>query len=228
MRNASKIIRGVSLGWLVCVGVVLVAQAAILRQLSVREVNIRVPELSGISREVGSWKAVNEQTLEPAVLDFLQPDGYILRDYANPSAGASMNLFVAFFKSLQNTAGPHSPHDCLPGSGWQILTSSVPAFPVQGWEYPAVQVNQYTMQKGNDRILVVYWYQNDRRTWAEEFKAKLTLLPDLIRYRRSDVSLVRLVTSYTEGNLQPALSSARDFTKLLFPSLVTTFQETNK
>ncbi len=209
--------------WLLATAVVLLSQAAILRQLTVREVNIPVPKLDTVPRELGPWEVSSEQSLEQNVLDFLKPDGYLLRDYSNSSRGASMNLFVAFFKSLQNTAGPHSPHDCLPGAGWLITSSAVPTFQAPGWSEP-LQVNQYTMERGADRILVVYWYQNDRHVWAQEFKAKLTLLPDLIRYRRSDVSLVRLVTPLQEGGLNTALATTRDFLNRVFPSLVTTFQ----
>jgi len=132
---------------------------------------------------------------------------------------------VAFFKSLQDSAGPHSPHDCLPGSGWLVTSSVVTKFPAPGSS--GVEVNQYTMEKADERILVVYWYQNDRRVWAEEYKSKLTLLPDLIRYRRSDVSLVRLVTPMHEGGVDQALSNAQEFTSLVFPSLVKSFQETD-
>jgi EpsI family protein len=208
---------------LLAAGLILLGQAAIVRQLSVREVNVRVPELNQLPREYGSWQLSNEQALEPEVLDFLRPDSYTMRDYVNPSRGASMNMFVAFFKSLQNTVGPHSPHDCLPGSGWLITSSAVPTFPAPGWS-EGVPVNQYTMEKGGQRILVVYWYQNDRHVWAEEFRAKLTLLPDLIRYRRSDVSLVRLITPLREGGVDRALANAREFTSLAFPSLVETFR----
>ena len=149
-----------------------------------------------------------------------------MRDYANRASDTTMNVFVAYFKSLQNTAGPHSPHDCLPGSGWLISTSSVPTFPAPGWNED-IQVNQYTMEKAGQKILVVYWYQNDRHVWAEEFRAKLTMLPDLIRYRRSDVSLVRLITPLREGGVDRAVATTKDFTRLIFPSLAKTFREAN-
>jgi len=210
-------------GWLLAAGVVLLCQAGILRQLTVREVNVPVPTLDSLPRELGPWKVSSEQTLDQNVLDFLRPDGYILRDYTDASRNVTMNLFVAFFKSLQNTAGPHSPHDCLPGAGWLITSSSVPTFQAPG-DDQGVPVNLYTMEKNGQRILVVYWYENDRHIWAQEFKAKLTMLPDLIRYRRSDVSLVRLVTSFDEGGLDQALARARAFTGELFPPLVKTFR----
>jgi len=223
MPKRGGIFRVLTKGWLLAAGLVLLGQAAILRQLSVREVNVRVPALEKLPREFGPWKVSSEQTLDQGVLDFLRPDGYILRDYTNASSGVSMNLFVAFFKSLQNTAGPHSPHDCLPGAGWLITSSAVPTFQAPGFNQ-GVEVNQYTMEKAGARILVVYWYENDRHVWAQEFRAKLTMLPDLIRYRRSDVSLVRLVTSFNEGSKDQALKTAREFTSELFPSLVTTFR----
>src|SRR5579864_1624980 len=218
MSRRTGLLGGLAKGGLLAAAVVLIGQAAILRQLSVREVNIRVPALDSVPQEFGGWNLSGEQSLDQGVLDFLRPDGYILRDYANPAYSNSINLFVAFFKSLQNTAGPHSPHDCLPGAGWLIRSSAVPTFQAPGWN-EQLQVNQYTMEKAGERILVMYWYQNDRHVWAEEFKAKLTLLPDLIRYRRSDVSLVRLVTPLEQGGLDNASATARDFINHVFPSL---------
>lgn len=226
MPKKSRILSAAARGWLVAAALVLVAQAAILHQLSVREVNVPVPDLRHFPREFGSWRLANEDSLDPGVVDYLKPDSYILRDYNNPARATTTNLFVAFFKSLQNTYGPHSPHECLPGSGWLITSSSVPTFSVPG-SNDGIAVNQYTMEKGTERILVVYWYQNDRRTWAEEFHAKLTLLPDLIRYRRSDVSLVRLITPVREGGLDQALSSTREFTSATYPLLVRSFQQTD-
>ena len=223
MFKSSKLVGFLSNGWILGAAIILLGQAAILRQLSVREVTVQVPDLNRFPREFGPWKVSNDQTLTPDVLDFLKPDSYVIRDYVNSSRGASMNLFVAFFKSLQNTVGPHSPHDCLPGSGWLITSSAVPTYAVPGSKGD-LQVNQYTMEKGDQRILVVYWYQNDRHVWAEEFRSKFTLLPDLIRFRRSDVSLVRLITPLEEGHLDQAVSSAREFTTLTFPSLVQTFR----
>ena len=223
MPRGSGFLGALSNGWLLAAGVILLGQAIILPRLSVPEVNTPAPELENLPRELGPWKISNEASLEPDVLNFLKPDRYILRDYVNPSRGTSLNLFVAFFEALETTAGPHAPHECLPGNGWLITSTAAPKFHVPGWNRD-VQVNQYTMEKDGHRILVVYWYQNDRRVWSHEFQAKLTLLPDLIRYRRSDVSLVRLVTSFDEGGLDQALARARAFTGELFPPLVKTFR----
>ena len=71
---------------------------------------------------------------------------------------------------------------CLPGSGWLVRSSRIRPLPCRDAPQ-GIPVNEYVLEKNNERILVLYWYQNDRNIWAEEFKAKLTLLPDLIRYQ---------------------------------------------
>jgi len=81
-------------------------------------------------------------------------------------------------------------------------------------------VNQYVLEKNGEQILVLYWYQNSRRVWAEEFQAKLYLLPDLLRYRRSDVSLVRIVTPLgRDGSVDISLRHAAEFASELSPLL---------
>lgn len=181
------------------------------------------PGLHLIPAQVGNWALTSEDALEPDITAYLRPDDYILRTYKNGNRADSVSLFVAYFKSLQNSYGPHSPRVCLPGSGWlthswDIVNMSVPGRP------EGVPVNQYVLEKNTQRILVLYWYQNDRRVWAEEFQLKLRLLPDLIRFRRSDVSLVRIVTPVAQGaNIEVPLQQATEFARAIFPPLVDRF-----
>lgn len=189
------------------------------------ERDLPVPGLRQIPMELGTWRALSEQQLDHNVTDYLKPDDYILRDYVNQDAG-SVGLFVAYFKSLQNVYGPHSPRICLPGAGWLIRSSKIDELQVPGRSEP-IPVNEYLLEKSEDRILVLYWYQNDRNVWAEEFQAKLKLLPDLLRYRRSDVSLVRLIAPLRGAPSKDALANCVEFTRLAFPKLVERFGNTN-
>jgi EpsI family protein len=200
---------------------ILVFQASASRMLKIDERNIGVPGLHAIPWQVGSWKAAGEQSIGPETEAVLKPDEYILRDYVSDS-GRKVDLFVAYFKSLQNAYGPHSPSICLPGAGWLVSSSKIVNFPVAG-RNGGIPVNLYTMEKSNERILVIYWYQNDRDVWAEEYHAKLRLLPDLIRYRRSDVSLVRLVTTLDGSPLDSEVADCKRFTERIFPILARRF-----
>jgi EpsI family protein len=218
MLKETGLLRSALTGSFLAGALLLVAQAAAMHMLALPERELPTPPLGNLPAQLGSWKLQNEQALEPAVLEYLKPDSYVLRDYGNATGNAAINLFVAYFKSLQNSYGPHSPRVCLPGSGWLVQSSSIRPLPVPG-HAGDIPVNEYILEKNQDRILVLYWYQNDRNVWAEEFKAKLTLLPDLIRYRRSDVSLVRLVAPLRGETDAQTLAQCKEFARLIFPSL---------
>jgi EpsI family protein len=214
-------------GWSVFLPVcfILILQTAASRVLSIPEQDLPIPQLHTLPMQLEKWKASGEQDLEKGVVEYLRPDEYILRNYVNEPEGASIGLFVAHFKSLQNSFGPHSPRACLPGAGWLIASSNIASIDVPG-RGQNIPVNEYVMEKSGNRIAVVYWYQNDRDVWAEEFHAKLRLLPDLLKYRRSDVSLVRLV-SPTERNTEDKFKNCLQFTKLVFPLLAERFGNTH-
>lgn len=213
---------GARYGFVAAASLILLVQAGTSRMLKIDETKIGVPGLHAIPFQVDGWKSSGEQFLDPGTAAYLKPDEYILRDYVDSRSRTPVNLFVAYFKSLQNTYGPHSPKICLPGSGWLVSSSKVASLNVPG-RTQAIPVNQFTMEQGSQHIFVMYWYQNDRDVWAEEFHAKLRLLPDLIRYRRSDVSLVRFVMPIDAAGPASQLQSCVQFSQRIFPLLAAHF-----
>jgi len=209
--------------WLLPAILILAAQGAVLHVLSIPEKNIVVPRLDSMPAQFGTWKTVSEEALDPAVQEYLKPDSYILRDYGDQASGGAVNLFVAYFKSLQSGYGPHSPAVCLPGSGWLVRERKIIQIPVPG-RAAGIPANKFVLEKGGQHILVLYWYQNDRNVWAEEFQGKLRLLPDLIKYKRSDVSLVRLVHPLQGDDSEQALTDCKKFTMSMFPALSEDFR----
>jgi len=205
-----------ALGVVACLVVLL--QLGASQMLVFDERTVPTPRLREIPLDLGAWQAGGEQSLDQGVVDYLAPDAYILRDYASANSKAPQNLFVAHFRSLDKSYGPHSPRICLPGAGWLISSSRIVNVSVPG-RSGQIPVNQYVMEKSDQRILVVYWYQNDRRIWAEEYNAKITLLPDLIRFRRSDVSLVRLIAPMRDRMDHGEFADTVAFIDLLFPQL---------
>ena len=209
--------------WLLPAVLILAAQGAALHVLNIPEQSVPIPQLSKVPVQLGGWKDVSEQSLDPGVQEYLRPDSYILRDYDNPMLGTAANLFVAYFKSIQSGYGPHSPSVCLPGSGWLVRDRTVVNLSVPG-RAAGIPVNKFVLEKSGQHMLMLYWYQNDRNVWAEEFQGKLRLLPDLIKYKRSDVSLVRLVELLHGDDASQALTDLTQFSNLIFPSLTENFR----
>jgi EpsI family protein len=219
---SSKLSGSKRYGVLAAACLILVFQAGASRMLKVDERVLPVPGLHSLPMQVGQWKATTEVSMPPATEEYLKPDEYILRDYVDGRTGTPLNLFVAYFKSLQNTYGPHSPSVCLPGAGWAVSSSKITSIAVPG-RASGIPVNEYTMEKSNERLLVMYWYQNDRDVWAQEFHAKLRLLPDLLRYRRSDVSLVRVILPLRSASAEEERANCLHFTQAVFPLLADRF-----
>ena len=221
MHSGDRLLKPFGQGVFLTVCVILILQAAASHVLSIPERDLPPPQLNKLPIQLEKWKATGEQSLEEDTLKYLRPDEYILRNYVDEAKGASIGLFVAHFKSLQNSFGPHAPRGCLPGAGWLTVSSKVALVEVPGRDQK-IPINEYVFEKSGNRIAVVYWYQNDRDVWAEEFHAKLRLLPDLIRYRRSDVSLIRVVSPLQSGT-EDNFSNCVQFTKLVFPLLAERF-----
>jgi EpsI family protein len=209
--------------WLLPAVLILAAQGAALHVLSIPEENITVPQLDNLPSHFGTWKTVGEEALDAGVQEYLRPNAYILRNYGNEATGSSVNVFVAYFKSVQSGYGPHSPQACLPGSGWLVRENKVINISVPG-RAADIPVNKFVLEQSGQHILVLYWYQNDRNVWAQEIQGKLRLLPDLIKYKRSDVSLVRLVLTLHGDDANQALPELTQFTKLIFPALSDNFR----
>ena len=74
--------------------------------------------------------------------------------------------------------------------------------------------------KGDDRMLVLYWYLAHDRAVASEYWAKFYLVADAMRLNRSDGSLLRVTTPLGRGESieaaqQRLLSLAGNVTPLI-------------
>jgi EpsI family protein len=80
-------------------------------------------------------------------------------------------------------------------------------------------VNHYVVSKGESKSLVLYWYQSHDRVIASEYWAKIYLVIDSIRYRRSDTSIVRVTVPYSQSNDDAAREAAVEFVRASFPAI---------
>jgi EpsI family protein len=172
--------------------------------------------LKEVPLDLGGWHMVQESQLETEVLELLKADDTLNRVYANPEKAAA-SLYIAFFKSQQGGVVPHSPRVCLPGNGWTPSTNDIIPITVPGEKGP-IRVNRYVVSRGENRSVVLYWYQTAHRVIASEYAAKVYTVLDSARYRRSDTSLVRVVVP-VESTLERADQLALNFVQSFFPTL---------
>jgi EpsI family protein len=167
--------------------------------------------------QVAGWRMVQQGVMEQEVKDVLRADDYVTRDYAE-SPTKYANLFVAFFKSQRAGQTPHSPKNCLPGSGWIWTVSDTIPVNVAGRAEP-IQINRYIVSKGENRSVVLYWYQSRDRVVASEYKAAAFVALDALRYNRTDTSLVRVVVPIVKGQQEDATATGVEFIQAFFGTL---------
>ncbi|MSV35384.1 MAG: EpsI family protein [Bryobacterales bacterium] len=171
--------------------------------------------LSQLPGMLGSWKLVEEGLVDAETRGILNADDLLNRIYADGRTGAS--LFIAAFRSQRDGKAPHSPKNCLPGNGWTPMTSEEIALDVGG---PApIQVNRYVVAHGDERSLVLYWYQSRNRTVANEYAAKFWVVVDALRLNRTDTALVRVIVPIANRDEQAANRAASDFARALYGRL---------
>lgn len=195
--------------------ILLAMQAAVFYGFSGQEKAPALKPLNRMPSQFGSWRMAAEGVMEQEVLDVLRADDVVIRSYAQAESGRTASLFVAYFRSQRAGQAPHSPKNCLPGSGWVPSASEYRWITIPGLEAP-IEVNRYVVERGDSKSVVLYWYQTPYRVIASEYEAKFYLVVDSVRYRRSDTALVRVVVPVINGDEQGATEAAEDFVRAFF------------
>jgi EpsI family protein len=174
--------------------------------------------LASLPHQLGPWTGT-DIAIPQDILDILGAGDFLLRVYrSSESPQPYVDLFIAYFPSQRSGDSIHSPKNCLPGAGWSPVESQRVRLSLPGHTpFPA---NRYVIAKGDDRMLVLYWYLAHDRAVASEYWAKFYLVADAMRLNRSDGSLIRVTTPLGRGeNMDTAqqrlLSLAGNVTPLI-------------
>jgi EpsI family protein len=198
------------------VTLLLVLQGAVVYS-SVRDEFIPTSRpLAEIPTKMGSWRLLEEGVVDAETMAVLQADDTVNRTYTDGKVGA--NLFVAGFRSQRAGKAPHSPKNCLPGSGWLPLDDRI--ISIDSGRGTPIEVNRYVIAYGDSRSLVLYWYQSRDRSVASEYKAKFWVVADAMRYNRTDTALIRVVVPIHNKDEATAQTEAEAFVKSFFPTVL--------
>jgi len=167
---------------------------------------------------MGGWKMVQEGVIEKQIQDVLRADDTLQRTYADTGKDAAVGLFIAYFETQRTGRSPHSPRNCLAGAGWEPSFSDIFPITIPGESEP-IEVNRYIIAKADEKSVVLYWYQTPKRVIASEYRAKLFLVADAIRYNRTNTALVRVVVPVGGREISAATEEGVRFIRSCFPAV---------
>jgi EpsI family protein len=191
---------------------------AIRASLDAPRVMTSAEGLSRFPSTLDQWRGT-DYPLEPDVIKVAAVNDYLNRQYQSSTAG--LGLYIGYYQSQRQGEALHSPLFCLPGAGWQPVKNEVTDLNVTG-EPSARKVNALVVERGLDRLLVLYWYQTFGRVIASEYWRKLFLMHDALIAGRTDVALIRITTSIRSRDPKGEVTSldvARPFAERILPEV---------
>jgi EpsI family protein len=174
--------------------ILLIAAAVLAHYLSSEREHRQVARrvlLSEFPEQLARWKQTSARTLGSGQERELGADDYLSRTYTD-DRGAIAYLFIAYYGSQRQRQTFHSPQNCIPGAGWTMSNHRVHRFD-RDQEGRERAINEYLIEKEDERMLAFYWYHGRGRVVANEYWARLAAIEDSLLLGRTDGALIRLI-----------------------------------
>jgi EpsI family protein len=155
--------------------------------------------LALIPGRIGPYRA-EDIPLDDAVESILRADFNLQRAYFGPD-GVPVWLYVGYYGTARGGRPEHTPRGCYTGAGWGIEEARI----VDLGGESALRANEYVVERGGQRRLVVFWYRSFRSTgMVGGIDASLDRIVGRLVEGRADGALVRVSTPIEDGDLPTA------------------------
>ena len=175
----------------------------------------------------GEWVGRDAPPLDADAAKVLAADQYVHRYYGWQTADrksqtpdgelriADVEVDIAYYVQPQAGAAMHSPLNCLPGNGWQVLQSQAAALGPDG---SAARVRRLVVARGADRVAMTYWFQNRGAMVGNEYWQRVQLLTNGLQDKPTDAALVRVMALDTPAGRDAMQRFSRALATLLSAS----------
>ena len=158
--------------------------------------------IKSVMAEAAGYEVIN-QTIDPKEQRVAGMTEYVARAYQRDGKVSFFTL-VSYYDKQSKGKTIHSPRNCLPGAGWEIMQGAVVMLNVDGKPRP---VNRYVLKNRNAMAVAYYWYQGRGRVTANEYAVKWNLLRDAALHGRTEEALVRVVVPVAATAQLPSTQS---------------------
>lgn len=169
-----------------------------------------------LASTLGSWQQRGSAIkFDDGVEEILGASDYTMREYTGPD-GRIANIYVGYYASQRTGATYHSPQNCLPGAGWILKEPQTTTITTADGR--TFEANQYFIENGLYKEVMIYWYQGRGHFEASEYRDKVNTVIDSVLMRRTDGAMVRVMTSVGADQAASA-ESARELAARLAEQL---------
>jgi len=173
-------------------------------------------EISSVDRDSPTWRLVGDEEIDNHTLKVLGVNQYLVKNYLSDQSAQPVQLYIGYYASQRSGATIHSPKNCLPGGGWEVISSNTRKIDLANGE--AIEVNQYIIQKDLDRQALLYWYHSQGAPIAGEYRSRFHTVLSAIKRNRTDGALIRISAPVTVS-LEETIKQEAHFIRAIYPIL---------
>ncbi len=143
--------------------------------------------------QLDGWSG-SRDSIPAYALDILNPIDIFSATYTDRE-GNQVHLLFDFFA---REGGPHSPRNCLPGSGWSILEAQSRTIQL---ETRSIAVHRLQVEKAESDYVMDFWYITPLGETANDFVFKFHELVSSLAFLPRHVAFVRIITAKNTESL---------------------------
>lgn len=170
--------------------------------------------LSEFPTKIAQWQGTKSR-FDDKVYEVLGVDDSILLSYQNEKRD-NIQLYIGYYESQREGDIIHSPRNCMPGSGWNIVEDSLLTLDSKNQNGEPVKIIQLKLQNGKKSQLAFYWFHSRGRVIHSEYTQKIYLVWDSITKHRTDGAFIRLLSPISDQNESRTTKRLKQFTEQIF------------
>ncbi len=164
---------------------------------------------------LGAWNAVQDISLDPAIVGALRLDDYVFREYSNGQQ--TLGLYIGYYLSSESVGAAHDPLVCFPGQGWELSDKNAGTLEIDSRKGEAISYAAMLARRGGERVLVIYWFQSHDRSAANAFMQKVQTFSNRIRSKPDDNAFIRITVPMAARTRAECLGIGLDFMRAFYP-----------
>jgi EpsI family protein len=161
------------------------------------------------------WKIIGQNPLEQSIVDELKLDDYTYQSYLKKEKQVS--LYIGYYFSGDKIGAAHDPLVCFPGQGWVVKEKSEGNFTLAHDSQTTITYSKMVVEKGQDRQLILYWFQSYDKTNPNTFYQKIDSLLAKIFQRGEDSAFVRISMPVGKESVAESKETITDFVDAFYP-----------
>ena len=173
--------------------------------------------LRDIFQHIEGYTLQRNLTLPEEHLKMLKLDDYTFTDYS-AGANGSVNLYIGYYYSANKAYAAHSPTICYPSQGW--LIDSPPTAGTLKVGSRNINYQEITISFGEQKELVLYWYQARLHTNAQIIMSKIDIGRNKLAHSDESHGFVRVAVPFSASSYAEAKQRAVSFIQSFYPNFI--------